>query len=307
MIREALAADKVGLTGDALDRLRRPPAPERGVVRQEIERLALLPRPGLRRQPSTPPSWSASWASSRRPRCPTPPSDAFGGRLGPGPGRPAPRRSARARAGPAAVRAVGMHLGKLRRIADPGQGRRRPKEAAKAAGVFWKQEREFLRQARAWTLDDLDRVQPDVLAADRACKTDRLARPADRRAAAADDRGAGAAAGALVPASLEGEGGPQGRVRRAGSTIKGWLPTPHPGPSRPTSLRADGSRRLALSRHESSVTRRARAETQLPYRRPLSRSRFATRQFPGGRSHTPAWRSPRISRRHRSSSCSSVS
>jgi DNA polymerase-3 subunit delta len=36
--------------------------------------------------------------------------------------------------------------------------------------VFWKNEREFLRQARAWTLPHLDRLQPDVLAADRACK-----------------------------------------------------------------------------------------------------------------------------------------
>jgi DNA polymerase-3 subunit delta len=37
--------------------------------------------------------------------------------------------------------------------------------------VFWKNEREFLRQARAWTLPQLDEVQPEVLAADRACKT----------------------------------------------------------------------------------------------------------------------------------------
>ena len=37
--------------------------------------------------------------------------------------------------------------------------------------MFWKNEREFLRQARAWTLADLDKLQPEVLAADRACKT----------------------------------------------------------------------------------------------------------------------------------------
>ena len=29
----------------------------------------------------------------------------------------------------------------------------------------------FLRQARAWNLEELDRIQPEVLAADRACKT----------------------------------------------------------------------------------------------------------------------------------------
>jgi len=44
-------------------------------------------------------------------------------------------------------------------------------EAAKAAGVFWKNEREFLRQARAWTLEHLLALHPEVLAADLACKT----------------------------------------------------------------------------------------------------------------------------------------
>ena len=33
------------------------------------------------------------------------------------------------------------------------------------------EEREFLRQARTWTLAELDRIQPEILAADRACKT----------------------------------------------------------------------------------------------------------------------------------------
>ena len=43
-------------------------------------------------------------------------------------------------------------------------------EAAKASGVFWRNEREFLRQARAWSLDQLDALQPELLDADRACK-----------------------------------------------------------------------------------------------------------------------------------------
>jgi DNA polymerase III subunit delta len=43
-------------------------------------------------------------------------------------------------------------------------------EAAKSSGIFWKQEREFLRQARAWSLDQLGDLQPDLLHADRACK-----------------------------------------------------------------------------------------------------------------------------------------
>ena len=44
-------------------------------------------------------------------------------------------------------------------------------EAAKASGVFWKNEREFLRQARSWTLPHIDEVQAELLAADKACKT----------------------------------------------------------------------------------------------------------------------------------------
>ena len=73
--------------------------------------------------------------------------------------------------GPAAVRAAGMHLAKLRRVLTLARSGADMKEAAKSAGVFWKQEREFLRQARAWTLDELDRLQPEVLTADKLCKT----------------------------------------------------------------------------------------------------------------------------------------
>ncbi|HEY9235192.1 MAG TPA: DNA polymerase III subunit delta, partial [Phenylobacterium sp.] len=73
--------------------------------------------------------------------------------------------------GAAAIRAISMYLARLRRtltLAKSGAGLQ---EAAKASGVFWKQEREFLRQARSWSLEELDRLQPEVLAADKACKT----------------------------------------------------------------------------------------------------------------------------------------
>ena len=46
MTREALAADKVGLTSDALDRFVARLPRERGLMRQEIERLALFIGPG---------------------------------------------------------------------------------------------------------------------------------------------------------------------------------------------------------------------------------------------------------------------
>jgi DNA polymerase III subunit delta len=68
------------------------------------------------------------------------------------------------------VRALSGHGGRLRRALVLAQGGAGPQEAAKAAGVFWRNEREFMRQARAWTLADLDGLQPQLLDADRAYK-----------------------------------------------------------------------------------------------------------------------------------------
>ena len=86
---------------------------------------------------------------------------------------PGPRGAyafAEGESGPAAVRAVGMYLARLRRALTLHKSGAGLQEAAKASGVFWKQEREFLRQARAWSLEALDVVQPEVLQADRLCK-----------------------------------------------------------------------------------------------------------------------------------------
>lgn len=169
LVREGLAADRVGLSADALDLFVARLPHERGVARQEIERLALYLGPGSGAvgtpadlEPYLGVEPEASLAEAAQ--------DAFGGRLAAA--HSALRRAAaEGEGGPSAVRALGMHLGKLRRaltLAKSGAGLA---EAAKASGVFWKNEREFLRQARVWSLDHLDRVQPDILAADKACKT----------------------------------------------------------------------------------------------------------------------------------------
>ena len=71
----------------------------------------------------------------------------------------------------AAVRAAGQHLGRLRRISAAiasGQGAR---EAAKAAGVFWKQEAEILRQVKVWSTRDLQEVTEAVALAEVRTKT----------------------------------------------------------------------------------------------------------------------------------------
>jgi len=169
MVRESLAAENVGLTTDALGLFVARMPKERGVARQEIERLILFLGPGsgmtagpgdLEAFMGVEPEASLSDAAA----------DAFGGRLAEA---QAGLRRARAEGegGPAAVRAIGMYLGRLRRTLTLAHNGAALAEAAKASGVFWKQEREFLRQARSWTLSDLDRLQPDVLAADKACKT----------------------------------------------------------------------------------------------------------------------------------------
>lgn len=166
--REALSADRLSLTNEALDLFVARLPHERGVARREIERLALYlgPGAGLTAGPADLQDFfgvepEASLADAA--------NDAFGGRFAATQG--GLRRAAQeGETGPAVVRALGSHLARLRKIAVLQQNGMPAQTAAKAAGVFWKNEREILRQARVWTLKELGAVQPDILAADRACK-----------------------------------------------------------------------------------------------------------------------------------------
>lgn len=168
LTREALAKDRLALTSEALDVFVRRLPHERGVARREIERLALYLGPGTGATGSADdlvdflgvePEASLSEAAQ----------DAFGGRLAAA--QAGLRRAAQeGEGGPAAVRALSQHLARLRRTATLRAAGAELAEAAKAAGVFWKNEREFLRQARAWDLPALAELQPELLAADRACK-----------------------------------------------------------------------------------------------------------------------------------------
>jgi DNA polymerase-3 subunit delta len=169
LVRETLAKDNVSLTREALDLFVARMPKERGVARQEIERLALYLGPGSNRA-ATPADLEPFLGVEPEASLFDAAADAFGGRLGEA--QAGLRRAAQeGESGPAAVRAIGMHLGKLRRTLTLVKAGAGLPEAAKASGVFWKQEKEFLRQARAWSLDDLDTLQPAVLEADRACKT----------------------------------------------------------------------------------------------------------------------------------------
>jgi DNA polymerase-3 subunit delta len=168
LTREALAKDRLSLTAEALDIFVRRLPHERGVARREIERLALYLGPGSGATASADDlvdflgvEPEASLADAAQ--------DAFGGRLAAAQ-QGLRRAAAEGEGGPAAVRAMSQHLARLRRTATLRAAGAELAEAAKASGVFWKNEREFLRQARAWDLGPLSEIQPDLLAADRACK-----------------------------------------------------------------------------------------------------------------------------------------
>jgi DNA polymerase III subunit delta len=168
-VREALARDNLSMTSEALQLFVARMPKERGVARQEIERLILYLGPGSGAQ-ATPADLEPFLGVEPEASLADAAAAAFGGRLADA--QAGMRRAAQeGEAGPAAVRAMGMHLGRLRRALTLAKNGAGLTEAAKAAGVFWKQEREFLRQARTWTLEELDRIQPEVLNADRLCKT----------------------------------------------------------------------------------------------------------------------------------------
>ena len=168
LTREALATERLGLNGEALDLFVSRLPHERGVARQEIERLTLFLGPGTGAVASAEDLAEFLGVEPEASLAETA-SDAFGGRLAAT--QAGLRRSAReGQGGVAAVRALTMHLGRLRRIAVACEAGAPLAEAVKAAKVFWKAEREVTRQCRAWGLTEIDQTQPELLAADIACK-----------------------------------------------------------------------------------------------------------------------------------------
>ncbi len=168
LTREALAADRLGLNADALELFVGRLPHERGIARREIERLILFLGPGGNRTATAAdlsdflgvePEASLSDAAI----------DAFGGRHTAA--HAGLRRAAQeGEGGVGAIRAMGGHLARLRRVGVLQAAGSGLQAAAKASGVFWKHEREFLRQAQAWTLAELTPIQGEILAADRASK-----------------------------------------------------------------------------------------------------------------------------------------
>ena len=169
MVRDALTADKVSLTPEALQVFVSRLPKERGVARQEVERLALYIGPGSN-VALTLTELSGFLGVEPEASLQDAAQDAFGGRSGPA--HDAIRRArAEGEGGPATVRALSQHLQKLRRAQALQSKGADPQAAAKQVGVFWKNEREFLRQLRAWSPGVLETLQPELFEADVACKT----------------------------------------------------------------------------------------------------------------------------------------
>ena len=169
LTREALALDRVGLAPDALELFVSRLPQERGVARREIERLALFLGPGSN-VVATSEDLAAFVGVEPESSLADAAIDAFGGRLLAT--HSGLRRAAQeGEAGPATVRALGVHLGRLRRAVIMHADGIPLAQAVKDLRVFWKVEREFQRQARGWPLAELDRLPEEILAADQACKT----------------------------------------------------------------------------------------------------------------------------------------
>jgi DNA polymerase-3 subunit delta len=169
MAREALSANGVSLSTGAMDIFAQRLPKERGIAHQEIERLILFIGPGSHKTLTetelndflgVEPEASLFKAAS----------DAFGGRMKPA--QSGLRRAfAEGESGPDAVRALSQHYNKIRTLKTLLQKGMGSKEATQAAGVFWKDENDMLRQAQVWNFDVLDGLAKDIVETDKQCKS----------------------------------------------------------------------------------------------------------------------------------------
>jgi DNA polymerase-3 subunit delta len=169
LAKETLARDKVGLSVAGMNAFLQRMPQDRGILRQELERLALWLGPGSGRiaEPDEldevlgiEPHGTLGDASLA----------AFGGRMADAQ-RDLKRAFGSGETGVSALRALAGHLMRLRKIQSQVVHGKPLAEAIKAARVFWKQEREFQRQCQAWSDNRLMDIQAEIYEADRQCRT----------------------------------------------------------------------------------------------------------------------------------------
>jgi DNA polymerase-3 subunit delta len=168
LTREALAREGINLDARALEAFGARLPHDRGVARQEIERLTLFLGPGAK-SAARPEDLTAFFGVEPDVSLSEAALHAFGGRLGAAQAE-LRRAHLEGESGIPAIRALAGHLVRLRRAAQLRSGGASPQSAAKSVGVFWKSEREFIRQSTAWTPAELAVSQRDIFAADQACR-----------------------------------------------------------------------------------------------------------------------------------------
>lgn len=169
LARETLKDNQVALNPAAMEIFSQRMPKEKGVALQEIERLCLYIGPGsgktlneveLQEFLGVEPDASLFTAAL----------DAFGGRMKAA--QSGLRRAfAEGEGSIAALRALSHHYQKLRLFKSLVETQSPIKEASKAAGIFWKDENEFSRQARQWGFKHLDTIMDDMIDTDIQCKT----------------------------------------------------------------------------------------------------------------------------------------
>ncbi len=167
MARAALAEEGLALNAEALEAFVARLPHDRGVARQEIERLVLYL--GAQPRPVALGELAAFFGVEPDASLGDAAVHAFGGRM----------RAAQSElrlaflegeGGVAAVRALLTHLSRLRRIRIARDEGAAPQAAVKSAGVFWKLEREALRQSQCWTSVEIAAAGAEIQAAELACK-----------------------------------------------------------------------------------------------------------------------------------------
>lgn len=169
LAREALQRDGLRASTPVLERLSVRLPRERGAARQALEALALYLGPGSG-ETVTDADVDAVLGEDGEGAGAEVALSAFGGKRAET--ATALRRAGfLGEAGPALLRQLSMHAGRLARVSAAVERGVAVQAAIKGAGVFWKQEQTFLSQVPLWRPEALDAVRRDLLAADLACKT----------------------------------------------------------------------------------------------------------------------------------------
>ncbi len=166
LVRERLGQEQIQIEPEALQLFLAECPPNRDLVKQEVEKLALYAGQGGRITAADVQTLTVADGDS----------DAFGAVFMAlsGDVKTTFRQMDQALASgmPPAIltRILGQHIAKLRRAQADIAGGKSPKDAAKAQRIFWKQEQDFLKQLRIWPAAQLRALSQQTVDTDVAVK-----------------------------------------------------------------------------------------------------------------------------------------